>query len=61
MLEILSQYGDRIAAYRRHRATARALCALDDRMLKDVGLSRFDIDYAAAHTGQRRSHNRGGW
>jgi len=45
-------------AFRRHREIAlatRALAEMDDRSLKDIGLSRADIGYAARH-GRDRQH-----
>jgi uncharacterized protein YjiS (DUF1127 family) len=38
----------------RHRCDRRHLEALPDFMLKDIGISRSDIDYVAAHGKTRR-------
>ena len=44
--------GDRIAASARRRATCRELLGLDDRMLADIGLTRYDVEtYAAGQLG----------
>jgi uncharacterized protein YjiS (DUF1127 family) len=42
-------------AWRERRATMRALAALDDRALKDIGLSRGEIGSAAVCGRRRRA------
>lgn len=43
----------RYAAWRARRASLRALRALDDRMLEDIGLTRGDLDEAVRNLRQR--------
>jgi uncharacterized protein YjiS (DUF1127 family) len=42
-----------VASWRRYRTAVRQLADLDDRSLRDIGLSRTDIKRAAWH-GSRR-------
>jgi len=44
---VVGRWEDRIAARRRVRATVRALSALDDRTLHDLGLGRSEVFSAA--------------
>ena len=44
---VVGRWEDRIAARRRVRATVRALSALDDRTLHDLGLGRSEVLSAA--------------
>lgn len=51
-----------IEARRRLQRDARELMALDDRILRDIGLSRREIEYAARHgKGFDRYRNRVRW
>lgn len=47
MFDILTRYRKSVADYRSRRETIRQLQALDDRMLKDIGLTRLDIEPVA--------------
>ncbi len=46
----LAAFRHKAAERRRNRQIARELSVLDDRTLRDIGLSRFDIDAAIART-----------
>jgi uncharacterized protein YjiS (DUF1127 family) len=49
---LAGRIGDRFAAAVQRRATCRELLRLDDRMLADIGLTRFDVEaYAAGDLG----------
>ncbi len=54
MFGFLVRYGRAIAAHRRERAIVRQLSALDDRMLKDMGISRCQIASVATGHDPRR-------
>jgi uncharacterized protein YjiS (DUF1127 family) len=41
---MLNRLFDRFADYRRRRRTALALAALGERELKDLGISRYDVE-----------------
>ena len=43
MFDFFVRKGKKTTSYRRQRATIRELSALDDRMLKDIGLRRSQI------------------
>ena len=49
---LAQRIGDRVAAAVQRRATCRELLRLDDRMLADIGLTRYDVEaYAAGDLG----------
>ena len=50
MFDILTRYRKSVTEYRCRRETIRQLRALDDRMLKDIGLTRLDIEPVALRT-----------
>ena len=46
---IVSHVIDRVRAYLRYRASIRALSALSERELADIGLNRGEIETVAKH------------
>ena len=48
MFEFVTHCRKSVSAYRRKRAAVRVLSALDDRMLKDIGISRSQIGSVAS-------------
>jgi len=49
---LAGRIGDRLAVSTRRRSTCRELLRLDDRMLADIGLTRYDVEaYAAGQIG----------
>jgi uncharacterized protein YjiS (DUF1127 family) len=49
LASILAELWSRALRERKNRWAIAELLALDDRMLKDIGLSRGEIDHAARH------------
>ena len=45
--------GDAFLSRRRRHATARALSAMDESMLRDIGMSRFELDFGAPRSRRR--------
>jgi uncharacterized protein YjiS (DUF1127 family) len=58
MFFAVTQAGRRLAAWRRQRLASRQLHALDDRMLRDMGIHRSHIDMIVR--GVDRPHRRRG-
>jgi len=65
-MTVLSKVWAAVQRWYRRRLAIRRLQALDDRLLRDIGISRSEIEYAA---GMRAAHDRrhgrgtfdGGW
>jgi uncharacterized protein YjiS (DUF1127 family) len=54
MFHRITGIGRRFSAWRRERRTGGELGLLDDNVLKDIGVHRSSIDYAARNAARRR-------
>ena len=50
---IAAKFWSRLRRAQKHRRTRQALQALDDQMLKDIGIGRSEIDWVAGHDAAR--------